>query len=154
MALFHGTVRSVNCRDYSPLQVETWAPDVIDAERAARWATLANSHAFVAEEAGQVVGFADVESDGHVDRFYVHKDRQGRGVGTLLMHAIEAEARSLGVKRLYSEVSITARPFFEKRGFCVIAPQRIVARGVEFLNFRMDKLLDAPGCAPGISAQV
>lgn len=141
MALFRDTVRTINLRDYTQKQVETWAPDVINDDRRRRWMTLAKAHALVAVEAGVVVGFADVERDGHIDRFYVHKDRQGAGVGTLLMREIEAHARSCGIPRLYSEVSITARPFFEKRGFTVLAQQTVLVREVEFVNFRMEKRL-------------
>lgn len=140
-ALFRDTVRRVNGRDYSPEQVTAWAPDEIDP---ARWATLADRFAVVAEVGGAVAGFADLEPDGHVDRFFVHADRQGRGVGAAMMRAVVAEAGRIGAGRLFAEVSVTARPFFERHGFVVLAEQQVVVRGVALTNFRMERRLTRP----------
>jgi putative acetyltransferase len=54
---------------------------------------------------------------------------------------VVAEARRVGLVRLFTEASITARPFFEARGFTVLAPQVVTLRGVEFVNYRMELLL-------------
>ena len=73
---------------------------------------------------------------------YVHPDCQRMGVASALLAALEAEARRHGVALLNVEASITSRPFFAARGFDVIAPQIVMARGQEFLNYRMFKRLD------------
>jgi len=138
LALFRDTIRRVNAPDYSPAQVRAWASDDIDP---AAWAEkFAGRFAVVAEVAGQPVGFTELEADGHVDRFYASADCQGRGVGKQLMAAVVAEARRLGVSRLFADVSVTARPFFERQGFRVIAPQVVTCRGEEFVNFRMERV--------------
>lgn len=137
-ALFRDTVQRVNGRDYSPPQVAAWAPAEPDP---ARWATLAERFAVVAEIGGQAVGFADLEPDGHVDRLFVHADRQGRGVGTALMRSVVAEGGRLRLPRLFAEVSVTARPFFARHGFVVLAEQQVVVRGVALTNYRMEQRL-------------
>ncbi len=71
-------------------------------------------------------------------------DHQGRGVSRQLLSAVVAEARRLGLAQLFVEVSITARPFFESQGFAVLAPQVVVCRGVEFVNYRMERMLGEP----------
>ena len=43
-----------------------------------------------------------------------------------------------------ARASVTARPFFERHGFRVIAPQTVAKRGQSLLNFRMDKPLTLP----------
>jgi putative acetyltransferase len=43
--------------------------------------------------------------------------------------------------RLFAEVSTTARPFFEANGFVVLAPQVVTVRGVDFVNYRMERVL-------------
>jgi putative acetyltransferase len=138
-ALFRDTIRRINRKDYSAEQVRAWAPDEIDV---ASWAEkLAKRYSVVIETDGVIVGFGDIEDDGHLDHLYVHADHQGRGVGRLLMTALEAEARRRGIGRLFTEASITARPFFERSGYALIAEQVVVCRDVEFVNFRMDKHL-------------
>jgi putative acetyltransferase len=135
--LFRDTVRRVNAKDYGPEQIRAWASDEIDPEA---WAhRFSGRFVRVAEVSGTVAGFAELEPDGHIDRFYVSADRQGMGIGSSLMAEIEQETRRLGIGELFAEVSISARPFFERQGFEVRSPQLVTLRGVEFLNFRMAK---------------
>lgn len=141
LGLFRETVRRVNARDYSPDQIRAWAADEIDP---AGWsARFAGRFVVVAEAEGQIAGFAELEADGHIDRFYVSADHQRLGVGTALLAAIVEEARRLSVPRLAAEVSITARPFFEKEGFEVESAQIVVLRGIELQNYRMSRRLDS-----------
>ncbi len=84
-------------------------------------------------------GFSDLEADGHLDMMFVDPRFQGRGVATALLERVEAEARSLSLSRIFTEASITARPFFERRGFRLIAPQTVELRGQRLVNFRMEK---------------
>jgi len=147
LTLFQDTIRRVNSRDYTPEQIRAWASDDIDPQV---WAArLAGRFVALADEAGRPVGFADLEASGHVDRFYVSADHQGRGVGRLLLSAVVAEAQRLGVSRLFTEASITARPFFESHGFVVLTPQVVTVRGVEFVNYRMERVLTEPGATDG-----
>ena len=137
--LFRDTVRRVNARDYGPEQIRTWASDEIDSAAWADW--FAGRFVVVAEEASRPVGFAELEPDGHIDRFYVSADHQGQGIGRDLLAALETEARRRGLARLAVEASVTARPFFEARGFTMLAPQIVSLRGVEFVNYRMERVL-------------
>ncbi len=139
LALFRDTIRRVNSRDYSPDQIAAWACDDIDL---VKWTErFTGRFVPVAEADGRPVGFAELESNGHIDRVYVSADHQGQGIAQRLLAAVVAEARRVGLTRLYSEVSITARPFFEKQGFVVLAEQVVNCRGVELVNYRMERLL-------------
>ena len=127
--LFRGTVHTVCARDYTRSQLDAWAPAELDA---AAWdASLLAHRTLVAEENGVIIGFADLGSDGYLDRLYVHRDWQGRGVATALCDALP-DARS-------THASITARPFFEKRGWHVVREQQVERRGVLLTNFVMEK---------------
>lgn len=139
LSLYRQTVRSVNARDYTPQQISAWAPDQLDAER---WSMrLSASRTVVAEESGAIVGFGNVEHGGHLDCLYVHRDHQGRGVASALLAALEDEARGIGLLALLTEASITARPFFERRGFLLVREQQVEFNGQRFTNFRMEKKL-------------
>ena len=139
VSLFRDTIRAVNRRDYSDEQVRAWAPNVIDE---AAWSeSLAANHTLVAEIDGAIAGFADLRPDGCLHRLFAHKDRQGQGIATALVARLEAEARKRGLTRLTTEASITARPFFERRGFQVITRQEVQVRGQTFVNYRMEKAL-------------
>jgi putative acetyltransferase len=62
-------------------------------------------------------------------------------VGRKLLDAIVEQARRQQIGRIFTEASITARPFFLSQGFREITPQTFTWRGVEFLNYRMELLL-------------
>ena len=91
----------------------------------------------------KIVGFAELESNGHIDCFYCHHEYQGCGVGSALLNEVENSARKNKLNKLFAEVSITARPFFEAKGFTVKKQQAVVFREVEFTNFLMEKLLSS-----------
>jgi putative acetyltransferase len=135
LALFRDTVRRVNSRDDDATQVAVWI--AVDPLAWADRFLAGGRYVVVGEWDGAIAGFAELEPDGHVDRFYVSADHQGRGVGRALMEALIEEARRRGIARLFAEVSITARPFFERSGFAVEAEQTVTLRGVRFVNYRM-----------------
>ena len=137
--LFFETVHSVNRADYSNEQLEAWAAGVPDPEE---WhGRMAGRRTLVAEEGGEVVGFAELEYDGRLDMFYVRKDAVGRGVGRRLYEAVERNARGQGLGWIFTEASITARPFFEQQGFRVVREQMVSRRSVSMANFVMEKEL-------------
>lgn len=137
--LFHDTIREVNIRDYLPAQVQAWAPDDLYFTD---WTENCTSNfTYVAEEESKIIGFAQLETDGHIDCFYCHKEYQRCGVGTRLYRAIEAKALELKIERLFVEVSITARAFFKSRGFAVVKEQQVACRGEKLTNFVMEKSL-------------
>jgi putative acetyltransferase len=137
--LFFETVHSVNRANYSNERLEAWAASVPDPEE---WHTrMAGRRTLVAEEGGEVVGFAELEYDGRLDMLYVRKDAVGRGVGRQLYEAVEREARGQGLGWIFTEASITARPFFEQQGFRVVREQMVSRRGVSMTNFVMEKEL-------------
>ena len=137
--LFHQTIREINVRDYSSSQVKAWAPDDLYFRN---WAEVcSNRFTFVADLEDAIAGFAELESNGHIDCFYCHKDYQRCGVGRHLYEAIEQKAFELNLDRLYTEASITAKPFFQRMGFSVIKEQQVACRGETFTNYLMEKIL-------------
>ncbi|BEU02963.1 acetyltransferase [Agarivorans sp. OAG1] len=136
-SIYFNTIRYINIRDYSPAQVEAWAPDNVDADL---WAKRVQArHPFIAESDGVIVGYTDLQENGLVDHFFCHHKYQGCGVGRALMNHVFEQAEIRNINRLYSEVSITARPFYERMGFVVIKEQQVLIRGQRLRNFVMEK---------------
>jgi len=136
--LFYGTVHEVNIRDYSKEQVDAWAPANIDIEVWIR--RLEDKFTYVAKESTKIIGFGQLEANGHIDCFYCHKDFQRQGIGTQILEQIESKAKALKIKKLFTEASITAKPFFESKNFIVVKKQEVERRGQKFTNFVMEKL--------------
>ncbi|MDR9402843.1 MAG: GNAT family N-acetyltransferase [Halothece sp. Uz-M2-17] len=137
--LFHDTVRNINSRDYSPLQVKAWAPDQIYFRN---WATICSQYyTYVADCNGTIIGFAELEDNGNIHCFYCHHYYQGCGIGRQLYQTIESQAIQLQITHLVTAASITAQPFFVKMGFSVVEQQRVNRRGETFTNYLMEKYL-------------
>lgn len=132
--LFYDTVHTVNAKDYSRAQLDAWATGEVNLEA---WNKSFQVHnTVVAEMDGQIVGFGDMDETGYLDRLYVHKDYQRRGVATAICDALEQNTKAA---EFATHASITARPFFEKRGYTVVREQQVERRGILLANFVMKK---------------
>ena len=139
IVLFQTAVRSLAGVEYTFEQVLAWAPDGVDRDH---WRVrLAASSAWVATSGDRAMGFISLEWDGHIDMLYVHPDFQRRGVASTLLQRLVASAAARGLDRLFTEASITAKPFFERQGFRVIAAQEVIRLGEPLANFRMERRL-------------
>ena len=137
--LFFNTIRTVNRKDYTADQVKAWAVDDLDPEL---WLQKMQSiEPFVAEIDQAIVGYSDLQSDGLIDHFFCHHAHQNKGVGRVLMQHIFSEAERRGIDKLYSHVSITAKPFYLHFGFEVIKQQTLDVRGEQLINFCLEKSL-------------
>ncbi|MDU5111605.1 MAG: GNAT family N-acetyltransferase [Clostridium sp.] len=132
--LFYNTVHLINIKDYSKEQVNVWATGEIDYEK---WnKSLEEHYSIVVIENEVIIGFGDIDDTGYLDRIYVHKDYQSRGVGTLICNELERKCKT---ENILVHASITAKPFFEGRGYRVIKEQEVERNGVKLKNFIMKK---------------
>ncbi len=139
VTLFTETVHQVSIRDYSSEQVAAWAPRPPDL---ARWRErLAPLTLWVADSGSRLLGFCGLGADGHVDLLYTDYRCQRQGVARSLYQRVEKEACRRGVRRLFTEASLTARPFFESMGFGIIREQLVESRGAIFKNYAMEKYI-------------
>lgn len=138
-AVFYSAVHTIAAQDYSLEQLDAWAPHRPDWD--AWTARMQALQPFVAEADGRIVGYADLQRSGHIDHFFVSGKYPRRGVGRLLMERLHARAAELGLGRLYSDVSRTAEPFFERLGFRVVERNDVVIGQVSLPHARMEKTL-------------
>lgn len=137
--LFVNTVKTVCRNDYNDEQIKVWTSGI---ENADRWQKIFQTqYVLVAEQENKIIGFTTLDCGNYIDLFYVHKDFQRQGIARELYTEIEIEATRKKQTELTSDVSKTARPFFERMGFDVIKEQRIVKQCVEFTIFKMTKKL-------------
>jgi putative acetyltransferase len=141
-SVFFSSVHELTAKDYSPEQRTAWAPPAYDeSEWAAR---MLGIRPFVAELHGRVVGYADLQPSGQIDHFFVAAPFAGCGIGGALMGHLHRCADERKIVELWSDVSLTAEPFFAKRGFVVEARKTVQIRGVAMTNARMRKHLRGP----------
>jgi len=136
--IFLRAIREVASKDYNPAQITAWAK-VDDAEIWAQY--RASRPTWLAMDGSKPIGFTDLKSDGCLDMMFVSPDYQGKGVASLLLATVESAAREQGFQRIFTEASLTARPFFERKGFVIVTAQQVEKRGQILSNFLMEKTL-------------
>lgn len=131
--LFYNTVHTVNAKDYTKEQLDVWATGQADLEK---WNQSLQEHfSIVAVDDGIIVGFGDIDRTGYLDRLYVHSDYQRKGIATAICNQLESAVS----ENIVTHASITARPFFEKRGYKVVKEQQVERQGIFLTNFVMKK---------------
>jgi putative acetyltransferase len=133
--LFYNTIHNVNILDYDEKQIAAWAPDDLDINIAIK--KFREIDPFVVIKDEKIIGYADIQSDGYIDHFYCHHEFQRQGVGRVLFAALEEVARENGILEMYSNVSITARYFFEAMGFSVEKEQVVQVGDQKLINYKM-----------------
>ena len=138
LELFRSTVLCVNSKDYTDEECEDWASCGDSTEH---WKDLLSKNDFFAalDGVGNIIGFSSMNAEGHLHSLFVHKDWQRKGVGALLLSEAERMATAYGAEKITSEVSITARPFFERRGYRTVKEQKAKANRMYLTNYVMEK---------------
>lgn len=132
--LFFHTVHIINANDYSEEQLNAWATGHIDLEQ---WNCSFLSHyTVVAEIDGTVVGFGDIDNTGYLDRLFVHADFQHQGIATAICDKLEQACHA---EKIVTHASITAKGFFEKRGYKIVAKQQVERQGILLTNYVMER---------------
>lgn len=137
--LFVDTVSNICKTDYNDEQINIWISGVENLER---WKEmLTDQFVLIAQDKQEITGFCTLKNNNYLDFLYIHKDYQRQGIATKLYYEIEQVAQKAGETTITSEVSKTAKNFFEKIGFKVLKEQNINIKGVEITNYKMIKNL-------------
>lgn len=138
--LFYETVHHVNAKDYSKKQRKAWATGTVDLSR---WnQSFMKNYTVVAIQEEKITGFGDIDVTGYLDHLFVHKDFQGQGIATALCEELEKFAKEQKVNMITTHASLTARPFFERRGYQVVKEQVVFRQGIGLTNFIMEKQVE------------
>ena len=137
--IFRASIEGLAAEDYSETQVDAWAAAADDED--AFEERLDKAMTLVATMEGSPVAFTALVEPGHIDFLYVHPAVAGRGVGTMLLGALEKLANARGVKKLTAEVSDNASEFFRHHGFKAMQRNSVPLGGEWFANTTMEKPL-------------
>lgn len=137
--LYIETIQWVCKNDYNPDQIDAWTAGVHNTER---WIEVIESQfVLLAIIENKMVGFGTLKDGNYIDFFYIHKDFQRKGIADKILSKLELEAKKQFSKIITSDISITAKPFFEKKGFAAKAEQKNIRLGIELINYKMQKEL-------------
>lgn len=131
--LFYNTVHIVNAKDYTKEQLNVRATKQVDLEK---WNKSLQEHfSVVALDNETIIGFGDIDKTGYLDRLFVHANYQKKGIATALCNQLEQAVQG----DITTHASITAKPFFEKRGYKLVKEQQVERQGIFLTNYVMIK---------------
>lgn len=112
-ALIRKTLMKVNSKDYTGEMIKK----KIDEYSSENVKSLAASKSiYVAEIANTLVGTATIDKN-KISGVFVKPEYIGKGIGTMLMNALEKEAKSRGFQNVVVESSLTAHNFYKRLGY-------------------------------------
>lgn len=136
--IFQRAINQIDHTVYSDQQKQAWASGVCDK---AAWAQrLLQKKPYIGLIDNEIVGFIELESNGHIDCFYVAPEYQGLGYGSQLYQYIEQIAVKRGMPYLFVQASHIAKPIFMHYGFQVIKVNQVQRNHVMLTHFSMLRL--------------
>lgn len=137
--IFYESVHAIDSALYTDAEKQAWAPLPRNYES---WVMrLMFKQPFVAMNNGRLMGFIELDPDGHIDCMYTLPECQRQGVGSALFDHLLVEANSKNMKRLYVEASHAAKPFFAAKDFTVVEENQVARDGELITNFIMERFL-------------
>lgn len=125
---------------YTPEVLAAWlaSPAPVSLQR-----HIEHGGGLVALEDDAIVGYAVLDGfSGEVDAVFVDPGLHGRGIGRVLLAALEANARMAGLERLFLSASLNALPFYQANGFVAVREELFAHRsGIGIPSVFMEKAL-------------
>lgn len=138
--LIKDTIKHVNVSDYSSSQLIVWSNKIHQKMLKERFKSVIQ---YVATENNRIIGMGDINiQEQELDFLYIHKNFVGNGVGSKILSQLEVTAKENGISILKVTASVTAKYFFEKRGFKVVKKKQKDVDDTKFDVFLMSKDLD------------
>ncbi len=135
--VFKATVLHICEPDYTGEQLNAWAGAAVNQQK---WVDRIEMQYFlVAENSEGITGFGSLENGEYLDVLYIHEQYQRKGIARAILGRLEDRSRLLKKSHIRADVSITARPFFEKHGFRVIKLQFQMVNKIRISNYSMVK---------------
>lgn len=137
-ALTLAAIEHIGPAGYSDEQISVWAARHTGPERFLERAASGSRICVAADDADQAVAYALLEPDGHLDMLYCDPAHSRKGLADQLLQEAAGHARSIGLRKLYTEASELARPAFQRAGYVQLHRRDFELAGVAIHNYAME----------------
>ena len=116
------TVRRINSRDYSTDQIDFWiGKRKVEITEAM---IKAKEYYVAVDETGHVFGMGHMK-DNNITGLYVSADHQQEGIGSAILGRMEKDAMQNGAVMMEIESTLTAAPFYLRKGYHEIDRRKV-----------------------------
>ena len=145
-AIFRDSVEVLAMDDYDDAQLAAWIGMADDLGAFGK--RLAGALTLVATITKAPAAFASLKGADRLEMLYVDPSVARQGIGDQLCDALERLAQARGAKKLTGDISDTALPLFEKRGYIAERRNTVPLGDTWIGNTTMTKLFGLTENAP------
>ena len=137
--IYFDSIKSIDEKIYNKRQKLAWSSQA--------WLNLefhksiTTGKGFIMEDGNKDMGFAIRYPDNKLSLLYIRGNFKRKGIGNILVKAIENEAVREGIPLLHTEASLLSYRLFQKNYWEIIRKERIIIQNIIFYRYKMCKNL-------------
>ncbi len=138
-SIYFDSIQSIDEKIYSKEQKLVWSSQAwINLEFRK---SITRGKGFIMEDINKKIGFAIRYPQNKLSLLYVRGNFRGKGIGNILINAIEKEALNEGISSIQTDASLLSFKLFLKNNWKIIHKEKIIIENLIFYRYKMFKNL-------------
>ncbi len=135
--IYFDSIQSIDEKIYSKEQKLAWSCQAwINLEF---HKSITKGKGFIMEDRNKEIGFAIRYPKNKLSLLYVKGNFRRKGIGNILINAIEKEAFKEGISSIQTDASLLSYKLFLKNNWKKIRKEKIIIQNIEFSRYKMFK---------------
>ena len=137
--VYFDSIQSLDEKIYSNDQKRAWSSQAWDNPNFDK--SITEGKGWLLSEKGIIVAFATRYPDNRIALFYCRGKFQRKGIGSMLLHKLEDEAKKEGLDILSTEASLISYKLFLKQEWKIIRKEKVNINNILFERYKMIKII-------------
>ena len=137
--IYFESIKSIDENIYNPEQKSIWSSQAWLNQEFHK--SITKGKGFIMEHLNNNIGFAIRYPDRKLSLLYVKGKFTRKGIGNILIKAIEKEAKKEGISLIKTDASLLSYKLFLKNDWKIIRKEKIILQETVFYRYRMFKKL-------------
>mgnify|MGYP001414467995 CR=1 FL=1 len=135
--IYFDSIQSIDEKIYNKEQKLAWSSQAwINLEF---HKSITRGKGFIMEFLNKEIGFAIRYPKNKLSLLYVRGNFRRKGIGNILINAIEEEAFNEGISSLHTDASLLSYELFLKNNWKKIRKEKIIIQNIQFSRYKMFK---------------
>ena len=135
--IYFDSIQSIDEKIYSKEQKLAWSSQAWINIEFHKSITIGKG--FIMEDLNKEIGFAIRYPKNKLSLLYVRGNYRRKGIGNILINAIEKEAFKEGISSIKTEASLLSYELFLKNNWKKIRKEKIIIQNIQFSRYKMFK---------------
>ena len=137
--IYFDSIQSIDEKIYSKEQKLAWSSQAWN--NLEFYKSITKGKGFILEDLNKNAGFALRYPKNKLSLLYVRGDFRRKGIGNILIKAIENEAIHEGISSIKTDASLLSYPLFLKNYWKKVSKEKIIIQKIIFYRYKMFKNL-------------